>query len=54
MRRDHLPKEMRTRHPHGDVVVESSRLCAFRRWTRENFDREPTRAEIVKFMKGSK
>ena len=54
MRHDHLPAHLRLLHPKGDRVVEDRRLAAFRHWTRENFDREPTRDEIAQFMKGSK
>ena len=52
MRRDHLTKDQRPKHSRRDPFLEAQRLNAFKRWTRENFDRNPTRAEIARFLKG--
>ena len=54
MKRDHLTKDLRPKRAKRDPVLDAQRVSAFTRWTRENFDRPPTRQEVQRFLKASK
>lgn len=53
MRKDHLPREARPHHAKRDPLLESSRVTAFKRWTRETFNRDPRPDEIRRFLRGT-